>query len=115
VFSTNGRDSLKYTVKGVEEEAIHSGPHVPPEKVRHFRVRLDLHETVPPLNPNDAEWVKNLFTSIHTHNDYIVKLNDKVQEKTLIEKREMEKQMKTEEIQRQGEEALEDGLGGLFD
>ena len=115
VFSKNGKQCLRYIVKGVEEEAIQSGPQVPLEKVKHFTVILDLHETVPPLNPDEAGWVKNLFTSIHTHNDFIVKLNDEVDKKTLIEKKEMEKQRKTEEIQRQGEEALEDGLGGLFD
>ena len=115
VFSKNGKQCLRYIVKGVEEEAIQSGPQVPPEKVKHFTVILDLHETVPPLNPDEAGWVKKLFTSIHEHNVFIVKLNDEVDKKTLIEKKEMEKQRKTEEIQRQGEEALEDGLGGLFD
>jgi len=117
VFSKKGKNTLTYSFGDLFEEVIESGPHCHPEKVKRFLVSLEVQdssETVPELSADDANWVKGLYTSIHSHNDYIKKLISAVEKKEFEVKEYLKKQLKELEIQRRRESALEDGFCGLF-
>jgi len=118
VFSKNGKNTLTYPPFGDPfEEVIESRPHCHPEKVKRFLVSLEVQdssETVPELSADDANWVKGLYTSIHSHNDYIKELIYALGKKEIEVKEDLKKQLKELEIQRRRESALEDGFCGLF-
>lgn len=117
VFSKNGKNTLTYSFGDRFEKVIKSGPHYHHEKVKRFLVSLEVQdssETVPELSADDANWVKGLYTSINSHNDYIKKLISAVEKKEFEVKEGLKKQLKELEIQRRRESALEDGFCGLF-